>query len=87
MTGVESSQEVEVTVEGVITRLNPCALHAGQATGRMETTRGSLAVGSSLPAGARVTQNPNGFNHDCELCAKTPRTQETMERTVTRHVL
>lgn len=82
-----ASQEVEVTVEGVVTRLAPCALHAGRATGRMETSHGSLEVGSDLPAGAQVFQNPNGFNHHCADCAKTPTTEEALERTVTRHVL
>jgi hypothetical protein len=82
-----STQEVEVTVEGVITRLMPCALHAGRATGRMETSYGSIEVGGDLPAGAQVFQNPNGFNHHCTDCAATPTAQETLERTVTRHVL
>lgn len=81
------TQEVEVTVEGTITRLMPCALHAGYATGRMETSHGSIEIGGDLPAHAQVFQNPNGFNHNCSDCARTPTTQETLERTVTRHVL
>lgn len=87
MTGVAGTQEVEITVEGTITRLMPCALHASRATGSMETTHGSISVGGDLPAGARVMQNPNGFNHDCPLCAKTPTREEPLERTVTRHVV
>jgi hypothetical protein len=81
------TQEVEVTVEGVITRLMPCPLHASRATGRMETSHGSLEVGTDLPEGCQVHQNPNGFNHHCPQCAQTPTQAEELERTVTRHVL
>lgn len=83
-----STQEVEVTVEGVITRLMPCATHSLGATGGMTLHDGTwLAEGSDLPEGARVVRNPNGFDHRCPDCAGMPTRQETLERTVTRHVL
>lgn len=70
----EASQEVEVTVEGVITRLVPCPDHAASATGQM------------VWDGERALRNPNGYHHDCDACKATPTTTEALERTVTRHV-
>lgn len=69
------TQEVEVAVEGVITRLMPCALHAGQATGE------------HVMSNEKCIANPNGYHHDCPACATTPTKQEALERTVTRHAI
>lgn len=66
----ESTQEVEITVEGVVTRLVPCAVHAQDPPGVQEERR-----------------NPNGYDHDCEMCFATPTTEERIERSVTRHVV
>jgi hypothetical protein len=83
-----TSQEVEVTVEATITRLLPCPAHAGSVPRCMVLDDGMrVPVGGSIPAGRRVAQNPNGYHHDCPDCASTPTKQETLERTVTRHVL
>lgn len=87
MTDVKS-QEVDVTVEGVITRLLPCEHHAALATGDAWLASGGvLGIDQAVPAGDRVVQNPNGYRHDCADCASAPTMQETLERTVTRHVL
>lgn len=86
--GSESTQEVEVTVEGTITRLMPCGAHGEHAPGGMILDDGTFVeIGGDVPAGMRVIQNPNGYCHDCPDCASTPTVQETLERTVTRHVL
>lgn len=83
-----SSQEVEIVVEGTITRLVPCGKHSAEAPGEMVLSDGSrLAVGEGVPEDAYVVQNPNGFHHECAECARTPTQQEALERTVTRHVL
>ena len=84
----EASQEVEVTVEGTITRLMPCPQHAASPPRAMVLDDGMrVPLGGDIPAGRRVARNPNGFSHDCPNCAATPAVQETLERTVTRHVL
>lgn len=88
MSNAASSQEVEVTVEGTITRLVPCAAHAEHAPGGMILDDGTFVeVGGDLPSGRSVAVNPNGYDHRCPDCAATPTREETLERTVTRHVL
>lgn len=83
-----STQEVEVTVEGTVTRLMPCDVHAAQSPGGMRLDDDRIVeIGVDVPEGRRVIQNPNGYHHSCRDCAATPTKQETLERTVTRHVL
>lgn len=82
------TQEVEVVVEGTVTRLVPCAEHGEHATGFMVLDDGVLVeIGGDVPEGRRVAQNPNGYDHACPDCSITQPTYETLERTVTRHVL
>jgi hypothetical protein len=82
---VPTSQEVEVEVVGVITRLIPCASCADDATGGSTLDNGEWqAIGEDVPAGRRIVRNPNGYRHDCAACKATPTMQETLERVVTR---
>lgn len=54
-----ATQGSRVTVQAVVTRLEPCERHALAANG-LQT----------------ALQNPNGYRHDCEACAHTPRRYE-----------
>jgi len=60
----DASQEAEVEVRAVVTRLAPCLGHEFAATGEHVFERGICV------------QNPNGYRHDCPDCAATTTKQE-----------
>lgn len=67
----DSTQEAEITIEGVITRLVPCPEHEGTGDGEQH-----------YDGAGRPMQNPNGYRHDCGACLHTPRQTEQIEGVV-----